>query len=62
MIDTNTDTNTDNDTAKTSIPIPRSAGSQIQSRRLNAVAYTLPHGVHMYAPAYTLCPVQGLAG
>ena len=32
----------------------------VQCRRLNAVAYTLPRGVHMYAPAYTLCPVQGL--
>ena len=34
---------------------------QLQSRRLNTVAYTLPCGVHMYAPAYTLCPVQGIA-
>ena len=34
--------------------------SKIQSRRLNAVAYTLPCGKHVYAPAYTLCPVQGL--
>ena len=33
---------------------------QIQSRRLNAGASSLPHGVHMYALAYTLCPVQGL--
>ena len=34
--------------------------NKIQSRGLNAVAYTLPHGAHMYAPAYTLCPMQGL--
>ena len=34
---------------------------QVQSRRLNAVAYTLPCGVHMYASLYTLCPVQCLA-
>ena len=34
---------------------------QVQSRRLNAVAYTLPRGVHMYATGYTLCPVQDLA-
>ena len=35
--------------------------TQVQSRRLNAVAYSLPRGVHTYAPVYTFCPVQGLA-
>ena len=34
---------------------------QLQSRRLNAGALLLPWGVHMYVPAYTLCPVEGLA-
>ena len=37
------------------------AKRKVQSRRLNADASSLPRGVHMYAPAYTLCPMQGLA-
>ena len=41
--------------------LQRNSCWQVQSRRLNASAYTLPQGVHMYAPAYTLFPVQGLA-